>query len=271
MTQKPKISYLVATYDTAGYLNRHIGDLLEKQNYSNFEIVVINHESPGADLQIAQAWAERDKRVVVIDEKDYGCYGPAWVQGWQAAKGEFVCNSNVDDSHHPDFTRKFHDHMIGAVFEVGFCYAGIQVVDEATGRVTSAGIKPPFDFNVMSRECWAGPQVCWRNDESFRNRMSWKLMMTRAKEHQSAFDYWLWLYFMSQGFYGSVIPEILTYYLKRANSVENRNKAQNNYETYAAISEFFPHNFKTYLKHAKEFADFSQLPNKEEWIRRNGR
>jgi hypothetical protein len=149
--------------------------------------------------------------------------------------------------------------------EVAFAYGGLQVVDEH-GRIIGGGMKPPFDFEQMSYECWAGPQVCWRNDQAFRNAVDWDLMRRRASEYRSAFDYWLWLYFMSMGYHGIFVPEMLTVYTQRRDSIENSNKWANNWETYAAISEWFPHNFSSHLKHAREFEDFQNLPDKDEWV-----
>ena len=91
-------------------------------------------------------------------------------------------------------------------------------------------------------------------------------MWARASEYKSAFDYWLWLYFMSLGFEGYAVHPILTTYTQRADSIENRDKWENNWETYSAISEFFPHNFRNYLKHAKEFIDFENRPPREAWV-----
>jgi hypothetical protein len=149
--------------------------------------------------------------------------------------------------------------------KVGFGYAGIQVIKDS-GELVGGGLKPAFDFEIMSRECWAGPQVCWRNDEAFKKNLDWDLMFKRSEEYRSAFDYWLWLYFMSLGYHGFVIPQILTIYTQRAGSIENSNKALNNYETYSAISEFFGHNFKGHLKHAIEFEDFANRPPRDEWV-----
>jgi hypothetical protein len=149
--------------------------------------------------------------------------------------------------------------------KIGFSYAGLQVVDE-NGRLLGGGIKPAFDFELMSRECWAGPQVCWRNDAAFKKTLDWDLMFKRSEQYRSAFDYWLWLYFMSLGYHGYVISQILTIYTQRPGSIENSNKSANNYETYSAISEFFGHNFNGHLKHAIEFVDFGRRPPRDEWI-----
>lgn len=264
----PKISYLVSTYDSGHYLDRHIEDLLLKQTDPSFEIIVVNPNSPGIDGIIAQKWAEIDSRVKYLYWPQREWYGASWLRAWQNASGDFVVNSNTDDWHHPEFTAIFHQQMTDAVNKnnkIGFGYAGIQVINEQ-GKLLGQGIKPPFDFEKYSYECQGGPQLCWRNDKTFKESLNWDLMFQRAAEYRSAFDYWLILYFMSLGYHGHVIPQLLTIYTQRPNSIENSNKNLNNWETYSAISEFFPHNFKTHLKHAREFEDFANRPGRDEWV-----
>ena len=260
-----KLSYLVATFNSPQWLDLHLENLIVGQKDPDFEVVVIHHGSPSYDLDIGRKWERTDQRVRNVIDADFGCYGPAWVYGWKNASGEFVVNSNTDDFHHPDFTHEFYSHMKAQNDRVGFGYAGLCVINEER-KIIGGGQKPPFDFDLMSRECWAGPQVCWRNDAKFLSSLDMNLILQRSKEYTSAFDYWLWLYFMSLGYTGTVIPKVLTYYTQRSNSVENQNKWLNNYETYSSISEFFPHNFNHYLKHAKEFIDFNNRPPKTEWI-----
>jgi len=266
-----KLSYIVATYNCPHWLDLHLANLIEGQTDRDFEVLVVHHESPNYDREVGEKWAAIDDRVRNLDDKDYGCYAPAWIHGWKHAKGDFVVNSNTDDFHHPDFTSEFHKHMTLATkgvlspYPIAFGYAGMQVVRE-DGRMVGAGLKPAFDFELMTRECWGGPQVCWRNDDDFRQTVDWDLMLDRAKSYHSAYDYWLWLYFLSLGYHGYVIQKILTIYTQRDGSVENANKWQNNWETYASISEFFGHNFDGHLKHAREFRDFHTLPPKDKWV-----
>lgn len=267
----PKISYLVSTYDSGHYLDRHIADLLEKQTDPDFEIVIMNPASPGTDNLIAEKWIAIDSRVQYLYWPKREWYGTSWLRAWQNAKGDFVINSNTDDFHAPTSTAEFHKHMSFAIsgmhagHKIGFCYAGLQVIDD-NGKMLGGGMKPPFDFELMSRECWAGPQVCWRNDSKFKRDLDWDLMFTRSEQYRSAFDYWLWLYFMSLGYHGHVIQKILTIYTQRPGSIENSNKWLNNYETYSAISEFFGYNFQGHLKHAIEFSDFNNRPTRDEWV-----
>jgi len=267
----PKLSYLVSTYDSGAFLDAHFADLIERQTNPDFEIVVVNPDSPGTDNFIAQKWAAIDPRVKYIYYHKREPYGASWLRAWKNASGEFVMNSNTDDFHEPQTTETVYKHMklaIGVMNtgkKIGFGYGGMTVIKPG-GQIVGRGLKPKFDFELMSRECWAGPQVIWRNDDAFKNELDWSLMEKRAAEYTSAYDYWLWLYFMSLGYHGYVIPELLTVYTQRPDSIENSNKWRNNWETYAAISEFFGHNFDGHLKHAKEFRDFSSLPPKDEWV-----
>ncbi len=282
----PKISYLVSSYDSGQYLDGHLRNLLEEQTEKDLEVVVVVPNSPGTDAVIAEKWAARDHRVNFIDHPEREPYGSSWLRAWQAAKSPFVCNSNADDFHHPRFTEIFCNTIQTDLATIrcfnpkarisAFWYAGIVVIDEDTKQVKGAGKRLPFDYERFSYECDAGPQVCWRNDDGFKSKLDWDLMWKRSKEHTSAFDYWLWLYFMSLGFGGQSIPECLTYYTQRKCSIENRNKGQNTYEALASIAEFFPHNFNPggirYKDHP-EFGDFNNLPPKNEWtqIRNEGK
>ena len=263
---KPKISYLVSTYDSGSYLDRHIADLVDNQTDQQFEIIVVNPNSPGTDHMIVTKWSDIDPRVTYIWHNERESYGNSWLRAWKHATAPIVVNSNTDDFHHPEFTSKFHKYtQLCTDKKTAFFYAGITVIDEK-GGILGRGIKPRFDFEEYSHTCYGGPQLCWTNHSRLKSLLDWDLMHQRATEYTSAFDYWLMLYFMSLGFNGLSIPELLTIYTQRPGSIENSNKSANNYETYSAISEFFGHNFDGHLKHAKEFRDFTRRPPREEWI-----
>jgi hypothetical protein len=243
-------------------------------------VVIVNPNSPGTDDIVAKKWQKLEpERVNYIFHDEREWYGASWLRAWRHAKGQFVANSNTDDLHYPEYTRvmydkfsealksvKFHRGMLRTEKpDIAFAYAGIHVINEK-GQTVTGGIKPPFDFDLFTRECWGGPQVLWRNDDDFKGFLNWDLMDQRASEHRSAFDYWLWLYFMSLGFHGLSIQQILTVYTQRPDSIENSNKWVNNYEAYSSISEFFPDNFESHLTHAVEFAIFGKRPQKDAWV-----
>ncbi len=264
-----KISYLISTYNSGEFLDRQLSSLFNEQTCQDFEVVIVNPNSPGTDKYIAEKWkAAYPDRVNYIFNECREWYGESWLRAWSEAKGDFVCNSNTDDFHHPDFTTKMYDMMKSADKDVRFGYGGIAVLDEKL-QTLGGGIKPPFDFDKFTRECNGGPQVMWHNSPEFRDSLDWELMWQRAGQYKSAFDYYLWLYFMSKGHHGICLPEIMTYYVQRSDSIENRAKEENTFEALASISEFFPSNFKVggaLHEDHPEFSEFSDLPSQSEWV-----
>jgi glycosyltransferase involved in cell wall biosynthesis len=262
-SSKPQISYLVSTYDAGHYLDRHVGDMIRNQSTPYFQIVIVNPNSPGTDDLVAKKWAEIDDRVKYIYHPEREPYGASWLRAWKASDGDFVCNSNTDDFHSPQFTYEFYKTMRSASINLAFFYSGLIIVREPDMKIVHSTVKPPYDRQKFKTHCMAGPQVAWRNSRWFKEKLDWGLMEARAAQHTSAFDYWLWLYFMSLGFNGYAIQQILTIYTQRKESIENRRPRQNTYESLASISEFFPDAMPSEWP---EFRDFNNLPEKEQWI-----
>lgn len=265
----PKISYLVSTYDSGAFLDAHLANLLENQTDPDLEIIIINPNSPGTDGLIAQKWANTDSRVQYIYHDKREPYGSSWLRAWRAANGKFVMNSNTDDFHEPRTTELIYKHMgtlaLRSDKKYAFAYGGLTVVNEK-GQIVGKSLKPPFDFELMSRECWAGPQVAWRNDKEFVDSLDWGHLEKRASVLSSGYDYGQWLYFMSLGYQGYVIPEFLTVYTQRPDSLENSNKWLNNWDTFVSIAEYFPHHFQTHLKKHQEFVErWPHVPHRQTW------
>lgn len=269
---EPKISYLVSTYNSCHYLDRHLLDL-QNQTMQDFEVVIVNcSEKDAEDWDIAENWVKKDSRVrhIKVDRRE--TYGESWLRGWKEARGILISNSNTDDFHAPEFGEivwnTLEKDSLRSDRRTGFAYTGIAVID-INGKLLTAGNKPPFDYNQFSYECSAGPQVTWYND--LKNEVDMILLKERAKLLDSAFDYYLWLTFMSRGYFGLSIPGIYTIYTQRPDSIENsRYGKESTWQSLYSISEFFPEHFLPNGKLGKEypeFADFNNLPTQDEWIK----
>ncbi len=267
MPNAPKISYLVSTYKSGQYLDKMLWDL-QAQTMKDFEVCIVNctPDGGGEDHEIAQRWLKRDDRIKykLMDEREP--YGTSWIRAWEMATAPIVSNANTDDLHHPDFGQvvcdffkkiEFRSDMLG---KVGFAYTGLQIINEQ-GQVLGQGNKPPFDSRNFSRECTAGPQVSWRRD--IIDQCDKALLHEMALQYRSAFDYALWMYFMSLGFLGYSIPGVLSTYTQRPDSIENSNKWENNWDTFHAMARFFPDNTDVI---PAEFLNGSN-PQREEWAK----
>jgi len=263
----PKISYLVSTYDSASYLDRCIRDLLT-QTLQDFEIIIINPNSPDNDDRVAQRWQDNDVRVRYRFCPKREPYGQSWMRAWKMADGIFVCNANTDDKRHMSFGATMYNDLMQAHLQgkkVAFAYPGINVVDEV-GRWITGGEREPYSKEVFKKECHAGPPVMWRSD--LLKEIDWDIAWNRAGILTSAFDYWLWMKFISLGYDGLAVRGRLVEYTQRSGSIEHKAGVASTWQTLCAIAEFFPESIKEIGKDredALDFVDFPHVPKCEEW------
>jgi len=256
----PKISYLVSTYNSADYLDRCIRDLM-LQSEQNFEIIIVNPNSPDRDDEIAQEWLDRDSRIRYFYVKEREPYGQSWLRAWQQAESPIVCNANTDDTRH----YMFGTYVISALEStdgIAFVYPGVNVVNQK-GIYTGGGERGPFDRNVFKKECHGGPCVAWRT--SLRDEVNMDEAWERAGVYTSAFDYWLWLKFMSLGYDGKVLYGVPVTYTQRPDSIENSSGPKSTWQSFCAISEFFPEAIQEIGKEALDFLSFPVVPPQDEW------
>lgn len=97
---KAKISIVVPIYNADEYLLQCLQSI-EQQTYNNLEIICIDDGSVDSSFAIAQSFAKRDPRFVVI-RKENGGQSSARNMGLENATGEFVMFVDSDDWIEPD-------------------------------------------------------------------------------------------------------------------------------------------------------------------------
>lgn len=90
-----KVSFVVAICNVSKYLEKCIESLI-KQEMQEVEIILVNDGSKDNCLEICNAYAKRDSRITVIDQKNQGA-GAARNSGLQAARGEWIFFVDGDD------------------------------------------------------------------------------------------------------------------------------------------------------------------------------
>lgn len=123
----PLISVIVAAYKIEQYLGTCI-ESIQKQTYSNLEIIIVNDGSPDHCHEIAASYAEKDKRIIVLD-KENGGLSDARNAGLDIAKGEYIVIVDGDDSISPEMIQVMYDKL--SEQQADLCICNIQVVDEA--------------------------------------------------------------------------------------------------------------------------------------------
>jgi glycosyltransferase involved in cell wall biosynthesis len=100
LKHKPKISVIIPVYNREVLLKRAINSLL-KQEFTNWEAIIIDDGSSDNTLQVAKKFKEQDIRVKVITEK-HKSSSKAINRGLKAASGEFLTLLDSDDEYKPN-------------------------------------------------------------------------------------------------------------------------------------------------------------------------
>lgn len=108
MEEKTLLSVIIPVYKTEKYLRRCL-DSLCNQTYSNIEILAVNDGSPDGCLSILKEYAQKDKRVIVLDKENGGA-NTARNMALSKAKGEWISFVDSDDWLDIDFYKELMIH-----------------------------------------------------------------------------------------------------------------------------------------------------------------
>jgi glycosyltransferase involved in cell wall biosynthesis len=233
------ISFITSCYNAELFLDELIENISQQSN-QNYEHIIVDSQSTDNSREIALKWQAADRRVKLIEQSERTPYGVSWLLGWQAARGSIVCNSNADDRSYPWRTTQIlytrNKDILESSADYRFYYGGYET--RVDGRPIAKGIPPPYSEEDLSQLFRCGIHVHW--DNSLRYLADWRRMFRAGAEYQSAFDYWLVLYFISLQVRGVSIPNCFSVYNQRSDSVEQSNKELSVFESLRAIKEFYP-------------------------------
>lgn len=91
----PEISVIIPVYKVEKYLRQCVDSVLT-QTFQDFEIVLVDDESPDGCPQMCDDYAGSDSRIKVVHKKNGGL-GFARNSGLDAASGKYVCFLDSDD------------------------------------------------------------------------------------------------------------------------------------------------------------------------------
>lgn len=139
-----KVSVIVPVYNTEKYLKNCIDSLL-KQNFEDYEIIVINDLSPGNAEEIIKSY--NDKKIVYIKNKTNKGIGYNRNLGIKKAKGEYVCFIDSDDYVREDFISKMYNYS--KENNLDLCVCDYVNVDEEGNKLKEFNLS---DFCITNYE-----------------------------------------------------------------------------------------------------------------------
>ena len=104
---QPLVSLVVPIYNVADYLEQCLASI-QSQSYTNLEIICLNDGSTDSSLALLEAYAARDRRLVIIDKENEG-YGKTCNRGIAAAHGTWVGIVEPDDYLEPTMVQELVD------------------------------------------------------------------------------------------------------------------------------------------------------------------
>ncbi|MFC2324009.1 MAG: glycosyltransferase family 2 protein [Bacteroides sp.] len=69
--KQPRLSVIVPAYNVDPYLDKCLQSICD-QTFTDFEVILVNDGSTDNTLAICQTWAQRDKRIRLIDQENQG-------------------------------------------------------------------------------------------------------------------------------------------------------------------------------------------------------
>lgn len=123
----PKLSIIVPVYNVEKYLSKCIDSILN-QTFEDFELILIDDGSPDECGKICDNYANKDRRIIVIHQKNAGV-SAARNAGLDIAKGEYIGFIDSDDY----IDKTMYEKLINAIesFNVDMAICGYDYINEA--------------------------------------------------------------------------------------------------------------------------------------------
>ena len=91
------VSVIVPTYNVAPYLHDFFQSILF-QSYKNLEIIIVTDAPTDNSVEIAEYYAEKDKRIKIMKNKENLGVARTLCRGYAAATGDFCATMSPDDT-----------------------------------------------------------------------------------------------------------------------------------------------------------------------------
>lgn len=117
--REERISVIVPIYDVEKYLPECLDSILG-QTYENLEIILVDDGSRDRSGEIAKQFAERDNRIILIQQENRGL-SAARNRGLESATGEWIVFADSDDYLHKRMIELLHKTAVSEQAALVWC------------------------------------------------------------------------------------------------------------------------------------------------------
>ena len=157
--QQDLVSIIVPVYNTEKYLRDCLASI-ERQTYTNYEVIMINDGSTDASELICKEFAKRDKRFLLINQNNAGVCA-ARTRGMKESRGDFISFVDSDDTVEKNFVETLYRKIEETGADIAQCDSAINGIKE----------HPEWDEHLFSKEEML---PCFLKNELF-NRVTSKI------------------------------------------------------------------------------------------------
>ena len=235
--ENPLVSCIVSTYNAEQFLEGRLINLLSQTIADQIEIIIIDSGSQQDEKAIVNQFASRFENIIYRRTQRETLY-KAWNRGIRLARGKFVTNSNTDDRLRLD-ALEILSHTLRENEDLDLVYSNCFIATNPEAYFSPEGIVGRYDyFNyhpafLRIGLCNIGPMPMWRR--SIHDTHGYF-----AAEMKTSGDLEFWNRIAGRNNMTKV-NRVLGSYLKRADSIEHANRAQQikeNKEIYNTYSSY---------------------------------
>jgi teichuronic acid biosynthesis glycosyltransferase TuaG len=225
----PLVSIITPVYKAEEFIEETIQSVM-KQTYSNWEMVLINDQSPDNSKEIILSLAAQDSRIRLVDLPENSGAAIARNTGIEAAHGEFIAFLDSDDLWHPQKLEKQIKFMLDN--DYAFSFTAYELIDEDGDKMDKiVSVPQEINYHALLKNTIIGCLTVVLN----RSKIG-EIKMLNIRTRQ---DFVLWLDILKRGNTAYGINEPLAYYRKVEGSISSNKikTAKRNWQVYRKIEK----------------------------------
>lgn len=245
----PFFSIVIPTYNRATLLPRCLDSVL-RQDFTDFEVLVVDNFSTDGSLEILEQYRNKDRRIIFKQEHNHGVIAHSRNVGIKMACGEYICFLDSDDW--------FSDNKLSLVYEAclwsnpDIIYGKYQIMsDGGAGRIIGKSLKKKDKYFELLTE---GAIIC-NTTVTVRKDLLFSIgLLSESPDLRAVEDFDCWLNLAKARAVFCYIDKILCYYWLGSNESHSERQVQQIINVY---NRHLPNLSKTNRQRAEGCRDYS--------------
>jgi glycosyltransferase involved in cell wall biosynthesis len=205
------ISIITPTYNCAKFIGRTIESVIA-QTYINWEMIIVDDFSKDNTNNIVEQYCKNDPRIKYVLLKENSGAAVARTKAMQLANGEFMAFLDSDDIWLPSKLEKQIEFMVKNKYNIS-CTMYSQIDENDIPINRTINVIEKTDYNRLLLDCPIGNSTVMYSIEAIG-----KFVVPNIRKRN---DDALWLQMLKKEKYIWGMPEVLTYYRIRKNSISS--------------------------------------------------